>query len=271
MLRRLLFCSLLLGLIAAGVSAQERSITLASTTSTEQSGLFAYILPLFKSQTGIAVRVVAVGTGQALAIGARGDADALLVHDRAGEEKFMAEGHGIDRRPVMFNDFVIIGPKSDPAGIRRAQTAREAFSRIAAAKGPFVSRGDDSGTHRMELRQWKSAELKPAGSWYRETGQGMGPTLNIAGELDAYSLTDRATWANFGRRRNLDVLFEGDPGLFNPYSSILVDPAKNPAIKAADARIWHEWITSAPGQSAIESFRIDGKQVFFLPGSKPGS
>jgi tungstate transport system substrate-binding protein len=271
MLRRLLFCSLYLWLAAAGAFAQERSITLASTTSTEQSGLFAYILPLFQSQTGIVVKVVAVGTGQALAIGARGDADALLVHDRSGEEKFMAEGHGIDRRPVMFNDFIIIGPKSDPAEIRKAKTAKEAFARIAAIQAPFVSRGDDSGTHRMERRQWQAAQLKPAGTWYREAGQGMGPTLNIASELAAYGLTDRATWANFERRRNLDNLFEGDPGLFNPYSSILVNPARNPAIQAGDARIWHEWITSAPGQVAIESFRIDGQQAFFLPGSKPGS
>jgi tungstate transport system substrate-binding protein len=271
MLRRLLWCSLYLWLAAVGAFAQERSITLASTTSTEQSGLFAYILPLFQAQTGIAVKVVAVGTGQALAIGARGDADAVLVHDRSGEEKFMAEGHGIDRRPVMFNDFIIIGPRSDPAGIRKAKTAKEAFIRIAAVHAPFVSRGDDSGTHRMELRQWQAAELKPAGSWYRETGQGMGPTLNIAGELAAYSLTDRATWANFERMRELDALFEGDPGLFNPYSSILVNPAKHSAIQAGDASIWHQWITSPPGQAAIESFRIDGKQVFFLPGSKPGS
>src|SRR5215216_8075752 len=258
MSRRLLFCSLYLWLAAAGAFAQERSITLASTTSTEQSGLFAHILPLFKSQTGIAVKVVAVGTGQALAIGAHGDADALLVHDRSGEEKFMAEGHGLDRRPVMFNDFIIIGPSSDPAGIRKAKTVKEAFARIAAIQAPFVSRGDDSGTHRMERRQWQAVQLKPAGSWYRETGQGMGPTLNIASELAAYSLTDRATWANFKRRRDLDTLFEGDPGLFNPYSSILVNPAKNAAIHAGDARIWHEWLTSAPGQAAIESFRIDG-------------
>jgi tungstate transport system substrate-binding protein len=270
MLRRLLFCSLYLWL-AAGAFAQERSITLASTTSTEQSGLFAYILPLFQSQTGIAVKVVAAGTGQALAIGARGDADALLVHDRAGEVKFMAERHGLDRRPVMFNDFIIIGPKSDPVRIRKAKTAKEAFAMIAAVQAPFVSRGDDSGTHRTERRQWQAAELKPAGTWYREAGQGMGPTLNIASELAAYSLTDRATWANFERRGNLDSLFEGDPVLFNPYSSILVNPAKNPAIQAGDARIWHGWITSAPGQAAIESFRIDGKQLFFLPGGKPGS
>jgi tungstate transport system substrate-binding protein len=251
--------------------AQERSITLASTTSTEQSGFFAHVLPLFEAQTGIDVKVVAVGTGQALGIGERGDADALLVHDRIGEEKFMAEGHGVDRRPVMFNDFIIVGPKSDPAGIRGLESAAQAFRSIAAAKVPFVSRGDDSGTHRMELRQWKAAEIKPAGGWYRETGQGMGPSLNMAGELNAYILTDRATWASFKGRRDLAILVAGDPTLFNPYSSILVNPAKNPQIKAADARIWHEWISSSVGQSAIETFRIDGKQLFFLPGSRPGS
>jgi tungstate transport system substrate-binding protein len=254
-----------LALFAINADAQERTITLASTTSTEQSGLFGYILPIFEKEMGIHVNVVAVGTGQALAIGARGDADALLVHDRVGEEKFMAEGHGTDRRPVMFNDFVIVGPKADPAGIRGLKTAKEAFGKIGAAQAPFVSRGDDSGTHRMELRQWKSAAVEPEGGWYRETGQGMGPSLNIAGELGAYILTDRATWANFDRKRDLEILVEGDPGLFNPYSSILVNPAKNSKIKATAAKIWHEWITTAPGQRAIESFKVGGAQVFFLP------
>jgi tungstate transport system substrate-binding protein len=261
---------LFLCVVAVSTQAQERSITLTSTTSTEQSGFFAHVLPLFKAETGINVRVVAVGTGQALRLGQQGDADALLVHDPAGEEKFMAEGHGLDR-PVMFNDFIIVGPKSDPAKIRGDKSAKEGFSKIAAAKAPFVSRGDDSGTHRMELRQWKAAEIKPAGTWYRETGQGMGPSLNMAGELDAYILSDRATWANFKGKRDLEILLEGDPSLFNPYSSILVNPAKHPEIKAADARIWHEWITSVPGQAAIESFMIDGKPVFFLAGSRPGS
>ncbi|MGH6874413.1 MAG: substrate-binding domain-containing protein, partial [Aestuariivirgaceae bacterium] len=181
---------------------------------------------------------------------------------------FMAEGHGIDRRPVMFNDFIIVGPKSDPAGIDGLHTAKEAFAKIAEAKAGFASRGDDSGTHRMELRQWKAAEIKPSGDWYRETGQGMGPTLNMAGELNAYTLTDRATWANFKGRRELEVLVEGDPSLYNPYSSILVNPAKSPNIKAADAKTWHEWITTAPGQKAIESFKIEGQQVFFLPDPK---
>jgi tungstate transport system substrate-binding protein len=271
MVRRVFLLWAFLGLSAIATTAQERSITLASTTSTEQSGFFAYVLPLFKAETGIEVKVVAVGTGQALAIGARGDADALLVHDRLGEEKFVAEGNGIDRRPVMFNDFVIVGPKADPAGIHGLNNAKDAFSKIGVAQTTFVSRGDDSGTHRMELRQWKAAGLSPKGTWYRETGQGMGPSLNIAAQLNAYILTDRATWASFRNKSDLEILVEGDPSLFNPYSSILVNPAKFPAINVADAKIWHEWITTAPGQKAIESFRIDGKQLFFLPGSKPSS
>jgi tungstate transport system substrate-binding protein len=254
-----------LALLTEGSSAQEHSITLASTTSTEQSGFFEYVLPLFEAETKIDVKVVAVGTGQALKIGERGDADVLLVHDPAGEEKFVAEGHGIDRRLVMFNDFVIVGPKSDPAGITGRKNAKEALSKIANAKASFVSRGDDSGTHRMELRQWKAAGTVPKGEWYRETGQGMGPTLNIAAELNGYVLTDRATWANFKNRRELEVLVEGDPGLYNPYSSILVNPAKSAKIKAADAKTWHEWITTAPGQKAVQSFNIEGEQLFFLP------
>ncbi|HEY7749146.1 MAG TPA: substrate-binding domain-containing protein [Aestuariivirgaceae bacterium] len=270
MLTRLL-AALFLCLTSAGATAQDRSITLASTTSTEQSGFFAYVLPLFEAETKVHVKVVAVGTGQALKLGERGDADALLVHDPAGEEKFVTEGHGLDRRPVMFNDFIIVGPKSDPAQIRGLKTAKEALSKIAAAQASFISRGDDSGTHRMELRQWKGAEVKPAGTWYRETGQGMGPTLNIAAELNGYVLTDRATWANFKNRRELEILVEGDRGLYNPYSSILVNPAKSPKIKASEAKIWHEWITTPPGQKAIESFRIDGQQVFFLPEIKKAS
>jgi tungstate transport system substrate-binding protein len=268
---RRLICLAFLVLAAAGAHAQQRSITLASTTSTEQSGFFDHVLPLFEAETGVDVRVVAVGTGQALRLGERGDADALLVHDPAGEEKFVTDGHGIDRRPVMFNDFVILGPRSDPAGIGGVQTASEAFSRIAGFRAPFVSRGDDSGTHRMELRQWRSVGIEPTGDWYRETGQGMGPSLNMAAELNAYILSDRATWVNFRGKRELAILFAGDPSLFNPYSSILVNPSKHPDIKAADARIWHDWLTSDRGRRAIESFAIDGKQMFFLPGSRPGS
>lgn len=263
---------LLLALLLATQAWAEESITLASTTSTEQSGLFGHILPVFKKASGIEVKVVAVGTGQALAIGAKGDADALLVHDRAGEDKLVADGHGIDRRDVMFNDFVLIGPASDPAGIKGLTDAKEALRKIAAAKAPFASRGDDSGTHRMELRLWKSAGIDKdrRGDWVRETGSGMGPTLNIAAGLDAYVLADRATWANFKNRQNLVLLSEGDPVLYNPYGSILVNPARHPNVKAEAARRWHDWLTSAPGKAAIASYTINGAQVFFvLDGSTP--
>lgn len=262
----------ILPLVARPAAAQERFITLASTTSTEQSGLFGHIIPLFRAETGIDVRVVAVGTGQALAIGARGDADALLVHDRAGEDKFVAEGHGIDRRDVMANDFAVVGPKADPAAIGGVADAREVFRRLAASGAPFASRGDDSGTHRMELRLWSAAGVaKPSGAWYREVGQGMGPTLNIAAGLDAYTLTDRATWATFGNRQKLTILSQGDPALFNPYGSILVNPAKGAHIKAAEARIWHQWLTSEAGRKAIASYRVGGEQLFYPAGTRPGS
>jgi tungstate transport system substrate-binding protein len=253
----------------APATAQERFITLASTTSTEQSGLFAHILPIFRQASGIEVRVVAVGTGQALAIAARGDADALLVHDRQGEDRFVTEARGVDRREVMYNDFVLVGPKADPAGVRGLRDAREALARIARASTPFASRGDDSGTHRMELRLWRqagvAAEARRA-AWYRELGVGMGPALNTAAGLNAYILTDRATWASFRNRQDLDLLVEGDAALFNPYGSILVNPALGPHIKAADARVWHEWLTSAAGAAAIASFRVGGEQLFF-PGA----
>jgi tungstate transport system substrate-binding protein len=247
--------------------AKDSYITLSSTTSTEDSGLFGHILPLFRAASGFDVHVVAVGTGQALAIGMRGDADALLVHDRAGEDKFVAQGYGIDRRDVMYNDFVIVGPKSDPAGIRGLKDAREAFRRIAGGRAMFASRGDDSGTNRMELRLWQSAGIEPTarGAWYRDLGQGMGPTLNIAASLEAYTLTDRATWANFKNRQNLEILTDGDDALFNPYGSILVNPAKWPHVKAAPARTWHEWLTSKAGLDAIASYRIGGEQLFFPP------
>ena len=271
MLSRLVMIFLVLGMWLGNAVAAERFITLASTTSTEQSGFFAHVLPLFKKQTGIAVRVIAVGSGQALAIGERGDADAVLVHDRTGEENFVAAGHGVDRRAVMFNDFVIVGPESDPAGIRGLSNAHNALKRIAKSKSLFTSRGDDSGTHRAELRLWKGAGIHPADEWYRELGQGMGPTLNTTVELNSYTISDRASWANFGNRRDLEILVEGDPVLFNPYSSILVHPSKRTSQKAADARIWHEWIASEAGRQAIASFRINGKQMFFLPGSRPGS
>jgi len=260
--------SILVAIFMVGVAhAADRFITLSSTTSTQDSGLFGHILPIFTAATGITVHVIAVGTGQALAIGARGDADALLVHDRPGEEKFVAEGYGIDRRDVMYNDFVIVGPRADPAHIRGLKDARKALAQIAAAKALFASRGDDSGTNRLELRLWKSAGIQPDphSGWYRDLGQGMGPTLNVSAELNAYTLTDRATWANFKNRQDLEVLIEGDPALFNPYSSILVNPAKWLTVKIDDARTWHEWLTSKPGLDAITSYKINGEELFFPP------
>lgn len=265
MLRRTVLTAMLAMVAFGPARAEERFITLASTTSTEQSGLFNHLLPLFSAATGIDVRVVAVGTGQALKIGQQGDADALLVHDRTGEDKFVAEGSGFDRRDVMYNDFVIVGPKADPAKIAKLKDTPLAVLRIATAQAPFASRGDDSGTHRAELRFWKAAgvDVKAASGWYRELGQGMGPTLNTAAAMNAYTLADRGTWANFRNRQNLVILVEGDKALFNPYGSILVDARKRPAGKAADAKIWHEWLTGPKGQAAIETFRINGEQVFF--------
>jgi tungstate transport system substrate-binding protein len=266
LLARLAACLFSIALIGTA-QADERFITLSSTTSTQDSGLFGYILPIFKSATGLDVHVIAVGTGQALAIGARGDADVLLVHDRVGEDKFVADGYGIDRRDVMYNDFVIVGPSNDPAHIRGLKDALKALSRIAAAQAPFASRGDDSGTNRMELRLWKSAGIQPDphSGWYRDLGQGMGPTLNIAAAMSAYTLTDRATWANFKNRQSLEILAEGDPALFNPYGSILVNPAKWPRVKFIDAKIWHEWLTSKPGLDVTTSYKINGEEVFFPP------
>jgi tungstate transport system substrate-binding protein len=256
-------------LVFAPAQADGRFITLSSTTSTQDSGLFGHILPIFTAASGITVHVVAVGTGQALAIGARGDADALLVHDRAGEDKFVADGFGIDRRDVMYNDFVIVGPSGDPAHIRGLKDAREALKRIAESAAPFASRGDDSGTNRMELRLWKSAGIEPDphSGWYRDLGQGMGAMLNIAAAMNAYTLTDRATWANFKNRQDLEILTEGDPALFNPYGSILVNPAKWPKVKYQDAKTWHEWLTSKTGLDAITSYRINGEELFFPPRS----
>jgi tungstate transport system substrate-binding protein len=258
---------ILSAVVVSAAQANERFITLSSTTSTQDSGLFGYILPIFKAATGLSVHVVAVGTGQALALGERGDADALLVHDRAGENRFIAGGFGVDRRDVMYNDFVIVGPSSDPAHIRGLKDARQALLQIAAAAAPFASRGDDSGTNRMELRLWKSAGIQPdqQSRWYRDLGQGMGATLNIAAAMNAYTLTDRATFANFKNRQNLEILAQGDPALFNPYSSILVNPAKWPKVKFAEAKTWHEWLTTKPGLGAITSFKINGEEVFFPP------
>lgn len=254
-------------LAAAPVArARERSITLASTTSTEQSGLFGHLLPLFARATGIAVRVVALGTGQALDVARRGDADAVFVHDRAAEERFVAEGHGGPRRAVMYNDFVLAGPAADPARVAGTGDVAGALRRIAAAGAPFVSRGDRSGTHAAELRLWQRAGVDPGtgrGGWYREIGQGMGPALNTAAAQGAYVLTDRATWIAFRNRQDLRVAVEGDVLLFNQYGVMTVSAERHPHVRAADAGRFADWVVSPEGQAAIAGYRIDGQQLFF--------
>ena len=256
--------------LVPALSAQERFITVASTTSTEQSGLFAHLLPAFEADTGIKVRVVAVGTGQALDIGRRGDADVLFVHDQPAEEKFVAEGFGLERRPVMYNDFVLVGPKADPAGVRGRDIVA-ALARLAAGKAPFVSRGDKSGTHAAELRYWKAAGIEtPAGkvAGYKECGCGMGPALNIAGQSGAYVLADRGTWLSFRNRGDLTILVEGDQRLFNEYGVIVVNPAKHPHVKRELAQAFSDWIVSPAGQATIASYRIGGEQLFFPNASR---
>lgn len=250
-------------LLAGGAGAQE-TLVVASTTSTEQSGLFGWLLPKFEAATGIKVRVVAVGTGQALDIGRRGDADALLVHDRVAEDKFVADGYGSYRKDVMYNDFVFIGPKEDPAKIKGAGNAVAALKAIGDSGQVFVSRGDKSGTHAAELRLWKQAGVDPKGlPGYKETGSGMGPTLNMAAGLNGYTLSDRATWGAFKNRQGLDLLLAGDPVLFNPYGVIPVNPARHPHVKKEAAERFAQWLTSTAGQEAIAAFRADGTQVFF--------
>lgn len=258
--------ALALFLAAGPAAAGDRFITVASTTSTQNSGLFGHILPLFEARTGIAVRVVAVGTGQAIRLARQGDADVLFVHHRASEEAFVRDGYGVARHDVMYNDFVIVGPKSDPAKVSGTTDAASALRAIAAAKAPFVSRGDDSGTHRKERGLWRAAGLDPAaesGTWYREAGAGMGATLNIASGMDGYTLTDRGTWLGFRNKGGLKILTEGDPRMFNPYGVILVDPQRFPHIKAEDGQAFIEWLVSKEGQAAIESFTIDGTRAFF--------
>jgi tungstate transport system substrate-binding protein len=262
----------LLAAFALPAFAQERSITVASTTSTEQSGLFGHILPIFTRESGIAVRVVALGTGQALDVGRRGDADVVFVHDRAAEERFVAEGFGGPRRHVMFNDFVITGPAADPARIAGLGDTAEALRRIAAARAPFISRGDRSGTHAAELRLWQQAGVDPAtgrGQWYREVGQGMGPALNTAAAQGAYILADRGTWLSFRNRQDQRILIEGDTRLFNQYGVMLVNAQRHPHVKAADGQRFIDWLLSAAGQAAIASYRINGEQLFFPNADKP--
>lgn len=272
MLRR----SFIVGLaLAASLPAwaQQRSIVVSSTTSTEQSGLFAHLLPRFTARTGIAVRVVAVGTGQALDIGRRGDSDVVFVHDRPAEDKFMADGNGVKRFDVMYNDFVVVGPKSDPARVAGEKDVVEVFRKIGAAKPPFVSRGDKSGTHAAELRYWQEAGVDAGaarGEWYKDIGQGMGPALNTAAALNAYTLADRGTWLSFKNRGDLAILVEGDKRLFNQYGVMLVNPVKHPHVKAADGQAFVDWLVSREGQNAIAEYKVGGEQLFFANASSAG-
>ncbi len=254
-------------LLLPGVSlAADPYITVASTTSTENSGLFAHLLPIFTEKTGIQVRVVAVGTGQAIRLARNGDADVLFVHHTPSEEKFIADGFGVTRHDVMYNDFVLLGPAGDPAGIAGMTDAGAALARIAGVKAAFASRGDDSGTHKKELGLWRAAAIDPAksaGGWYRATGSGMGATLNTAVAMDAYALSDRATWIAFQNKRGHGIVVEGDARLFNQYGVMAVNPAKHPHVKAAAGRIFVDWLISGEGQRAIAAYRRGGKQLFF--------
>ena len=257
-------------LAAQSASAQGTFITVASTTSTEQSGLFKQLLPEFTKATGIEARVVALGTGQALDMGRRGDADVVFVHDKVAEDKFVADGWGVKRFEVMYNDFVIVGPKSDPAKAR-GKDVIEGLKKIAAAGAPFASRADKSGTHAAELRYWKAAGIDPTQSkttWYRETGSGMGPTLNTASGMNAYALTDRGTWLSFKNRGELEIVVEGDQRLFNQYGVMLVNPAKHPHVKKEPGQKFVDWVISPEGQKVIAAYKIGGEQLFF-PNAKP--
>ncbi len=258
-------CAALLA-VTAPAHAEDPFIVVQSTTSTENSGLFKYLLPLFKQKTGIDVRVVAVGTGQALKNAEKGDGDVVLVHAKAAEEKFVADGWGVQRIPVMYNDFVIVGPADDAAKVAGSKDAAAALKKIAEAKAPFASRGDDSGTHKAELALWQAAgvDLKAAGSdWYRSTGSGMGATLNTAAGMNAYALSDRASWSSFKNRASLKLAVEGDPKLFNQYGVILVNPTKHPHVKVKEGQAFIDWLTGVEGQAAIKGFKIEGEQQFF--------
>ena len=271
--RRIFFTAILIcaGLVA---HAQERFITVASTTSTEQSGLFGYLLPIYEKQTGIKVRVVALGTGQALDVARRGDCDVVFVHAKAAEEQFLAEGHGVKRYAVMYNDFVLIGPKSDPARIGGGKDIVVALKKLEAAKAPFVSRGDRSGTHMAELALWQAADIdidRAKGPWYRDTGQGMGPALNTAVSMGAYILSDRGTWLAFRNRGDFAILVEGDKRLFNQYGVMLVNPDKHPSVKKELGQQFIDWITSPAGQKAIADYRINGEELFYPDAGDPNA
>ena len=270
----LLAVAVLLAVVVMPAAAAERSITVASTTSTENSGLFGFILPKFQQATGIEVRVVAVGTGQAMKNAERGDADVLFVHHQPSEEQFVAQGFGVKRHDVMYNDYVLVGPQQDPGGIKGMQDAVAALTQIAAKAVPFVSRGDDSGTHKLELSLWQAAGIdvkKASGSWYRETGSGMGATLNTASGLDGYTISDRGTWISFKNKGGLGIVVEGDPRLFNQYGVTLVNPAKHAHVKAREGQAFIDWLISDQGQQAIADFRMDGQQLFFPNAKKRGS
>ena len=265
---------LALALACASSALAQRFITVASTTSTEQSGLFKHLLPIFEQESGIEVRVVALGTGQALDVARRGDADVVFVHAKSAEEEFLREGHGVQRFPVMYNDFVIVGPKSDPVGIAGGADAPEALRKIKSASAAFVSRGDRSGTHIAEVNLWTMAGVdiaKEKGPWYRETGQGMGPALNTASAMNAYLLSDRATWLTFNNRGELAVLVEGDRRLMNQYGVMLVNPEKHPSVKRADGQAFIDWVVSPKGQAAIADYKIAGEQLFFPNAGEPGA
>nr|WP_328809262.1 substrate-binding domain-containing protein [Roseibium aggregatum] len=254
--------------------AEDKFIIVQSTTSTQNSGLFDYLLPLFKDKTGVEVRVVAVGTGQAIKNAANGDGDVLFVHSRPSEEKFVADGLGVSRADVMYNDFVIVGPSSDPAGVAGSNDVTASLKKIAESKAAFASRGDDSGTHKAELRLWKAAGIDPganSGDWYRETGSGMGATLNTGTGMDAYIMTDRATWIAFGNKGDYTIAVEGDPKMFNQYGVILVNPKVHEHVKADMGQEFIDWILSKEGQDAIASYKVDGQQLFFPNAEKGGS
>jgi tungstate transport system substrate-binding protein len=271
---RLVLAALLFALAAPrACHAGDNFIIVQSTTSTQNSGLFEHILPAFTEKTGIEVRVVAVGTGQALKNAENGDGDVVLVHSKPDEEKFVADGWGTKRRDVMYNDFIVVGPAADPAKIAGLKDAAEGFKKIAETQAPFASRADDSGTNKAELKLWQDAGIDPkpwSGEWYLETGSGMGATLNTAVGKQAYALTDRGTWLSFANKDDFKVLVEGDPRLFNQYGVILVNPAKHPTVKAKEGQAFIDWLTGPEGQAAIASYKIDGEQLFF-PDARPQS
>jgi tungstate transport system substrate-binding protein len=277
--RRILLAAAFAAALCAPALAQDRSIVVASTTSTQDSGLFEYLLPIFKQATGITVKVIAQGTGQALDTGRRGDADVVFVHAKPAEEKFLAEGFGVKRYPVMYNDFILVGPKNDPAGVNGTKDIVAALKTIAAKQVPFVSRGDRSGTNQAELALWKVAGIDIAtekdkrslGPWYREIGQGMGAALNTSGAMGAYTISDRGTWIHFKNKGDLVIAVEGDKRLFNQYGVMLVNPAKHPNVKKELGQTFIDWLVSPTGQKVIENYKIDGQQLFFPDANVPGA